>query len=85
MGSLLVGAHIVSGLKENGISASAVTGDTDLYERQRIVDDFQAGSIQVFVGSIRACGTGLTLTRSSNVIFAELDWTPPTIAQAEDR
>ena len=78
-------AGIVSGLNENGISASAVTGDTDLYERQRIVDDFQAGAIQVFVGSIRACGTGLTLTRSSNVIFAELDWTPSTIAQAEDR
>jgi SWI/SNF-related matrix-associated actin-dependent regulator 1 of chromatin subfamily A len=43
------------------------------------------GKLQVVVGSIKACGVGFTLTRSSNVIFAELDWTPASMAQAEDR
>ena len=67
------------------MTAEAIIGDTPLDERQRIVDKFQSGGIQVFVGSIRACGTGLTLTRSSNVVFAELDWSPSVIDQAADR
>lgn len=76
---------IVAGLRVAGLTAEAVSGETAIEERQRIVDDFQAGKIQVFVGSIMACGVGLTLTRTSNVIFAELEWTPSAIAQAEDR
>ena len=76
---------IVDGLKEKGLKAEAIIGDTPLDERQTIVDAFQGGSIQVVVGSIRACGTGLTLTRASNVIFAELDWSPSVIDQAADR
>jgi SWI/SNF-related matrix-associated actin-dependent regulator 1 of chromatin subfamily A len=91
-GSVVVFAHhkdvvdaIVAGVREAGISGEAITGDTAVEQRQKIVDDFQSGKIQVVVGSIKACGVGFTLTRSSNVIFAELDWTPAAMAQAEDR
>ncbi|HWD11286.1 MAG TPA: DEAD/DEAH box helicase [Solirubrobacteraceae bacterium] len=40
---------------------------------------------QLIVCSIEAAGHGLTLTRSSNVMFLELDWTPAKHDQAEDR
>lgn len=76
---------IVSSLKENKIVTEKIDGSTSLEKRQQIVDDFQAGKIQIVVGSIKACGVGLTLTQASHVVFAELDWTPATIQQAEDR
>jgi SWI/SNF-related matrix-associated actin-dependent regulator 1 of chromatin subfamily A len=40
---------------------------------------------QLIVCSIDVAGQGLTLTRSSNVAFLELDWTPAKHDQAEDR
>lgn len=62
-----------------------ITGDTKPAERQRIVDDFQAGRIKTIGLTIAAGGVGITLTRSSTVLFTDLDWTPALNVQAEDR
>ena len=40
---------------------------------------------QLIICSIEVAGHGLTLTRSSSVVFLELDWTPAKHDQAEDR
>ena len=56
--------------------------------RDEAVSAFQqpdSAENQLIVCSIEVAGQGLTLTRSSNVLFLELDWTPAKHDQAEDR
>jgi SWI/SNF-related matrix-associated actin-dependent regulator 1 of chromatin subfamily A len=87
---LVVFAHhkdVVSALADHyGDAAVTLTGDTAQQARQDAVDRFQTDpEIKVFIGSITAAGVGLTLTAASHVVFAELDWVPANVTQAEDR
>ena len=67
------------------IGGGVITGGTSDTEKNRLVDAFQSGTVPVLVCSITAAGVGITLTRSSDVIFVENDWTPALISQAIDR
>jgi len=88
---VVVFAHhhdVLNGLMEGLAEFDPVklSGAEGLGERQVNVDRFQkAASCRVFVGQIMAAGVGITLTASSHVIFAELDWVPGNVTQAEDR
>lgn len=69
-----------------GSQAVGIIGGDSPEARQAAIDSFQTDpEVRVFVGSIRAAAEGITLTASSTVLFAELDWTPGKMAQAEDR
>jgi len=96
---LIVFAHhhdvvdaLVEGLSEfgpvvvTGKTSMKVDKETGVSPRQAAVDRFQSDpETRVFVGNIQAAGVGLTLTASSHVVFAELDWVPGNVSQAEDR
>ena len=88
---LVIFAHhhdVVQSLMEGLTDFNPVrlTGEDSQTVRQAAVDRFQTDpDCRVFIGSIMAAGVGLTLTAASTVIFAELDWVPGNITQAEDR
>lgn len=68
-----------------GDRSCVINGDTPKKKRFEIVQAFQEGRYQVFIGELRAAGTGITLTRASVSVFFETDWNPATVNQAEDR
>jgi SNF2 family DNA or RNA helicase len=78
---------VIHAIKDHfGSKAVSIYGETKAVDRQLAVDGFQKDpKIKLFIGGIQAAGTGLTLTASSYVVFAELDWTPSNVTQAEDR
>lgn len=78
-------AHLTQGLAERKISYVSISGLTLPEDRVKSVDIFQSGKAQVFLGSLKAANTGLTLTRASTLIMAEYDWVPSTNEQAEGR
>jgi len=52
---------------------------------ERIQKFWQDDNCKLFIGSLKVTGLGLNLQVASHVVFAELDWVPGVITQAEDR
>ncbi len=76
-------ALIAKGLYERQIPHAVLTGATS--NRQRQVDSFQRHDAPVFLISLKAGGTGLTLTAADTVIHYDPWWNPAAHAQASDR
>ena len=63
-----------------------IDGSVPPAERALRVKKFQTNEkVRLSLLSMTAAGVGLTLTAASNIIFAELHWTPGILAQCEDR
>lgn len=68
-----------------GERVRVLDGSTGHDARDEAVTAFQDGRVDVLIAQIVAAGVGLTLTRGSTALFAETDWTPANVVQAEDR
>jgi SWI/SNF-related matrix-associated actin-dependent regulator 1 of chromatin subfamily A len=67
-------------------SALHLLGEDSLPAREAAIASFQRpDGPALIVGATRVAAQGITLTRASNVVFLELEWTPAMHDQAEDR
>jgi SNF2 family DNA or RNA helicase len=62
------------------------TGDNNDFEVEHAKQEFQNNSdVKIFLGTWQKCGTGITLTSGSYMIFIDHPWTAAQCEQAEDR
>ena len=65
-----------------GLKAEAVYGPVPAAARTRRVRQFQAGELDVLVGSLETLAEGLTLVAADLVVFVERSWKPSRNEQA---
>ena len=73
---------------EGGVAANKVEvihGDVKPEDREKIFSDFQDNKYEALLATMATGGTGLNLQNSDRMIFAELDWQPKMLSQAEGR
>jgi len=78
-------AIIQKRLKAEGIEYYLLQGSTSKIERLKLVDQFNAGDVPVFLVSLKAGGTGLNLTGADIVIHYDPWWNLSAQNQATDR
>ena len=76
-------ALIEAELMERKIKYVKLTGETR--DRETPVKKFQGGDVKLFLISLKAGGTGLTLTAADTVIHYDPWWNPAVENQATDR
>lgn len=77
--------QICETLEKRGISYRQYVGATSQPERDKAIDDFQAGRFRCFVGNPAAAGIGITLTAAEMAIFYSCSYDNELRQQAEDR
>ena len=78
--------EVLDGLHDAFRDSVKLDGRDPAKVRDKSVAEFQSDpEVRVFVGGIQAAGVGITLTSASHNVFAELDWVPGNLNQAEDR
>lgn len=72
-----------TGLGRRGHKSVLIDGSVGEQDRIQAVEQFRTDpDCRVFVGNIKAAGTGLTLTIASDIIMLESSWAPADNAQA---
>lgn len=74
---------IAAQLEKQGINFEMLTGKSR--HRDKIIDRFRSGEVNVFLISLKAGGAGLNLTEADVVIHVDPWWNPAAEEQASDR
>jgi SNF2 family DNA or RNA helicase len=77
--------QLMAALKEAGLRAASYYGATPQADRDRIIDDFQEGRLDVFVGHAAAAGIGITLTAAQVAVYYSCSFDNELRLQSEDR
>ncbi len=72
-------------LDTRGIRSLFLHGAVPVRRREEMVEEFQRGQVPVFLLSLKAGGTGLTLTRATHILHYDRWWNPAVEDQATDR
>lgn len=75
--------RLLYAIQRNGISTSYLDGTTR--DREAVIEEFRSGRTSVFLISLKAGGTGLTLTEADYVYVMDPWWNPAVENQAIDR
>ncbi len=67
------------------ITYDFLTGEQALKDREKIIENFQAGNIHVLFANIQVSSLGITLDRATISIFLEKSWDPVNNEQAAFR
>ena len=84
---LVFTAHIAavkSGIShmDSWVESAWISGETPMKERDLCVKAFQSGKLDVLFCTIGSMGVGVTLTKSNQIIFNDVDWVPGNNSQA---
>lgn len=69
-------------LGENGYSSEIICGETEMDKRNKFVEDYKKGKIQVLLLTYKVGGEGLNLTSGVICIFCDQWWNPSVQKQA---
>lgn len=72
-------------IQKEGYETSFIDGSISPNKRGAIVEKFQNGESQVFIGNMIAAGTSLNLQNAFNIIFLNFTFVPTDFAQAISR
>lgn len=72
-------------LDKHKISYGLITGGQKPWERDVALRDFQAGKLRVMLYTLKAGGTGLTMTAAGTLIRLQRSWSMIDNTQGEDR
>ncbi|WGN90699.1 DNA helicase [Burkholderia phage vB_BglM_WTB] len=76
---------VAAKLREKGLRVETYYGKTKTADRERIIDEYQAGKIDVIVGHAAAMGIGLTLTAGKVSVYYSCGFDNELRKQSEDR
>lgn len=82
-----VGAALASAISDGNadLRVTWIDGSVTGAARDQVVQDFQAGAIDVLLASTKAAGESITLTRACDCLIVERQWTAYAEEQAEGR